>query len=217
LQLGAGYVFYDYHAPLAYLIAACAWVAFQVFPARELWGVERDEAKEEGGTGGVSFWANMRKTNDGVQAFDGASTDGGGREETLRDETRVAAATSFDGALLDDASMPAEEADSLKRRRSRAVECALLNVDEADLDVGRLEIYHPPVPKYATDETAKMIIDEYRLPTAVTPGNPELLVNQKQETGGPNRVGPPMTRDAQNFAVMQALDARQGGGRTTEP
>ena len=62
LQLAAGYVFYDYHQPLVYAAAAAAWFLFQALPVNALWGVARDEAQEDGGTGGVSYWENMGKT-----------------------------------------------------------------------------------------------------------------------------------------------------------
>ena len=62
-----------------------------------------------------------------------------------------------------------------------------------------------------------MLLEAYRLPEKVTPGNPALLENQMEQTGGPNRVCPPMTRDAQNLAAMQALDRNHGVAHAAAP
>ena len=110
-----------------------------------------------------------------------------------------------------------DEEDAAKRARARRIECALLDVPESEHDVGRLETYHPPVPESAGEDFAATIVEAYRLPAKVTPGNPALLENQKQQTGGPNRVGPPMTRDAQNLAAMQALDRNHGVALAAAP
>jgi hypothetical protein len=104
-----------------------------------------------------------------------------------------------------------------KRARARKLECALLDVPESERDVGRLETYHPPIPESAAAETVAMLLEAYRLPEKVTLGNPALLENQMEQTGGPNRVCPPMTRDAQNLAAMQALDRNQGVAAAPPP
>ena len=202
LQLAAGYVFYDYHQPLVYAAAAGAWFLFQTLPVNKLWGIARDEALEDGGTGGVSYWENMGKTK-GAPGNAGTPAD-----------ARAARRVVSNGVVSND---DVDEADAAKRARSRKIECALLDVPESEHDFGRLETYHPPIPESAAAETAAMLIEAYRLPAKVTPGNPALLENQKQQTGGPNRVCPPMTRDAQNLAAMQALDRNHGVAHAAAP
>jgi hypothetical protein len=200
LQLAAGYVFYDYHQPLVYAAAAGAWFLFQITPVNKLWGVTRDEALEDGGTGGVSYWENMGKTNTG---------------KTRLADARAARQVSVSSGVVSNDDV--DEADAARRARSRKIECALLDVPENEHDVGRLETYHPPIPESAAAETASFLIEAYRLPAKVTPGNPSLLENQKEQTGGPNRVCPPMTRDAQNLAAMQALDRNHGVAHAAAP
>ena len=202
LQLAAGYVFYDYHQPLVYAAAAGAWFLFQTLPVNKLWGIARDEALEDGGTGGVSYWENMGKTK-GAPGNAGTPAD-----------ARAARRVVSNGVVSND---DVDEADAAKHARSRKIECALLDVPESEHDFGRLETYHPPIPESAAAETAAMLIEAYRLPAKVTPGNPALLENQKQQTGGPNRVCPPMTRDAQNLAAMQALDRNHGVAHAAAP
>ena len=203
LQLAAGYVFYDYHQPLVYAAAAGAWFLFQAFPVSALCGVSRDEAMEDGGTGGVSYWENMGKTKG---SGNGWTADA---KAARRAVSNGSARTRSDDSLTEK-SEALDEEDAAKRARARNVECALLDVPESEHDVGRLETYHPPVPESAAEDFAAMIVEAYRLPAEVTPGNPTLLENQKPQTGGPNRVDPPMTRDAQNLAAMQELDRNHG-------
>jgi len=206
LQLAAGYVFYDYHQPLVYAAAAAAWFLFQALPVNALWGVARDEAQEDGGTGGVSYWENMGKTK-------------GTRTEADARAARRAVSNGENGSR-DDEKKNGEDVDEeyvAKRARARKLECALLDVPESERDIGRLETYHPPIPESADAEIVAMLLEAYRLPEKVTLGNPALLENQTEQTGGPNRVCPPMTRDAQNLAAMQALDRNQGVAAAPPP
>ena len=210
LQLAAGYVFYDYHQPLAYAAAAGVWFSFQTLPVNKLWGVARDEALEDGGTGGVSYWENMGKTSGGGNGWMADA------RAARRAVSRGSSGTRNDGSRTEQGE-DLDEEDAAKRARARRIECALLDVPESEHDVGRLETYHPPVPESAGEDFAATIVEAYRLPAKVTPGNPALLENQKQQTGGPNRVGPPMTRDAQNLAAMQALDRNHGVALAAAP
>ena len=202
LQLAAGYVFYDYHQPLVYAAAAAAWFLFQALPMNALWGVARDEAQEDGGTGGVSYWENMGKTK-GTNADARAA--------------RRAVSNGENGSRDDENGEDVDEEYVAKRARARKLECALLDVPESERDIGRLETYHPPIPESADAEIVAMLLEAYRLPEKVTLGNPALLENQTEQTGGPNRVCPPMTRDAQNLAAMQALDRNQGVAAAPPP
>lgn len=186
LQLIGGYMFYDYHQGTIYLSALIVWVLFQILPVNKLWSIKRDEAKEDGGTGGVSYWQNM------------------GKEKGASDlQNNNAVNSDRVGVDLDHGA----RSEKLQRR--------LLGIGETEPDVGRLEMYHPPLPESAGQQLTDALVEEYRLPATITPGSPLLLPNQKEETGGPNRVNAPMDRETRNLAAMQALDARHGRNRVT--
>ena len=49
-----------------YIIGIIFWILYQIAPVKRLWGIERDDEMEDGGTGGVSYWSNMGKEGGAV-------------------------------------------------------------------------------------------------------------------------------------------------------
>ena len=61
---------------------------------------------------------------------------------------------------------------------------------ESELEKDRLDIYFPPMPITANEKIMQMIVDGYKLPHMITPGNPIPMRRQKAHTGGRARVAP---------------------------
>ena len=178
----SGAMFFDGVHEEFYAIGIVLWVLYQIVPVKRLWGIERDEAMEDGGTGGVSYWSNMGKEG-GV----------GARQSPQVEEPAVG---------------EVDEEDAARQARLNHIKSRLLNVPESELGVSRLDTYHPPIPVSATDDTVNMIIDGYRLFDEVVKGDPKPLPGQKIQTAGPNRVCPPHERsmsrlEAPNMPTMQ--------------
>jgi hypothetical protein len=178
-------MWYDYNYFGYWVGAFLLWILYNIVPLNRLAGISRDEAMEDGGTGGVSYWANMGK-------------DGSAGAKNRRPKPKDHKA---EGEL--------DEEDVAKQRRRVEIECKLLGIPASDVDVARLDIYHPPIPVESTEETVNMIIDGYKLFDAPVPGDAKLMPGQRQSTGGPNRVCPPADRAAANAMAMAQLDAAQ--------
>ena len=177
----SGAMFFDGVHEEFYIIGIIFWILYQIAPVKRLWGIERDDEMEDGGTGGVSYWSNMGKEGGAVA-----------RQRPKIEEPAVG---------------EVDEEDVARQSRLNHMKSRLLNVPESDLSVSRLDTYHPPIPVSSTDDTLNMIIDGYRLFDHVVKGDPKPLPGQKIQTAGPNRVCPPNERSARleapNMPTMQ--------------
>jgi hypothetical protein len=107
-----------------------------------------------------------------------------------------------------DASVPRDEEDHARQAAARRFTSKLLNVPETELEKDRLDVYFPPMPITAGEKTIQMIIDGYKLPHMITPGNATLMRRQKPHTGGRARVAPP-------FRKQETPEASGGGPKPT--
>ena len=62
----SGAMFFDGVHEEFYIIGIIFWILYQIAPVKRLWGIERDDEMEDGGTGGVSYWSNMGKEGGAV-------------------------------------------------------------------------------------------------------------------------------------------------------
>ena len=194
---------------ITYAVAALIMcLVFNIFPVKRLWGIKRDEALEEGGTKDVSYLANMGWSKEEERGPVGPASpiiqhvdsDGGTGPAEVYTATEAAALAEH----------------SAEKRRERAIQCKLLRVAPEELDRGRLQMYYPPIPAAASDQTVNNIVDEYRLFAAAVPGDPTLLPGQKEQTGGASRVCPPASRSMAAMALIRCSSGTAGySARTT--
>jgi hypothetical protein len=182
----SGVLFYDLQYPAYALACVSIWGAYALLPLNRWLRIERDAAAEDGGTGDVAFWSNMGKVG------------GKGRAPGRRDRRGL--------------KPPRDEEDHARQAASRRFRSKLLNVPESELGKDRLDIYYPPMPITASEKTIAMIVEGYKLPHMITPGNPDLLRGQKEHTGGRARVGPPFAKKEVAVASEIAAEpaARKG-------
>ena len=179
LLMGLGWYYHGDDDNL-WIYAVTMWAAFQIFPIKRLLGIRRDETLEDGGTDHTSYWFNMgRRDAHGKEMSDSGTMRA---PEHVHDE-----ADEEDEAQL-------VKAPSLKKKwesLSLDVELRLLGVSKNELDRGRLKMYWPYVPVNASKATVDRLVDKYHLFDEIYPANPELMVNQKLDTGGPEWTAPP--------------------------
>lgn len=178
----SGFLFYDLRFPGYVLACAAVWILYQALPLNKWLGIERDATTEDGGTGDLAFWSAMGKA-------------GGKGRAPGRPGQR-------------DARLPRDEEDHARQAAARRFTSKLLNVPETELEKDRLDVYFPPMPITAGEKTIQMIIDGYKLPHMITPGNATLMRRQKPHTGGRARVAPP-------FRKQDTPEASGGGPKPT--
>ena len=164
----SGFLFYDLRFPVYVLACAALWVLYQALPLNRWLGIVRDATTEDGGTGDLAFWSAMGKA-------------GGKGRAPGRPGRR-------------DARPPRDEEDHARQAAARRFASKLLNVPESELEKDRLDIYFPPMPITANEKIMQMIVDGYKLPHMITPGNPIPMRRQKAHTGGRARVAPPFRK-----------------------
>jgi hypothetical protein len=178
----SGFLFYDLRFPGYVLACVVLWILYQLLPLNRWLGIERDATTEDGGTGDLAFWSAMGKAG------------GKGRAPGRPGQS--------------DARLPRDEEDHARQAAARRFKSKLLNVPETELEKDRLDVYFPPMPITAGEKTIQMIIDGYKLPHMITPGNATLMRRQKPHTGGRARVAPP-------FRKQETPEASGGGPKPT--
>ena len=170
--VSSGVLFYDFRFPGYVFACVVLWILYQLLPLNRWLGIERDVTTEDGGTGDLAFWSAMGKA-------------GGKGRAPGRSGQR-------------DARPPRDEEDYARQAAARRFKSKLLNVPESELEKDRLDIYFPTMPITAGEKIMQMIIDGYKLPHMITPGNAALMRRQKAHTGGRARVAPPFrTKETQ--------------------
>lgn len=180
----SGVVFYNGNKPAFFVLGLVMWLCFNVLPVKRLCGIKRDEALEEGGTGNVSYHANIGwKGDEGEQEEE--------EEATSPHLPQLHTLSQVEGSGGGAGGCSLSDAD---KERARVIHCKLLRIRPEEYDRGRLEMYYPPIPAVASDQTVASIVDEYRLFEKAVPGDPTLLPGQKSATGGAAHVHPPDRR-----------------------
>ena len=188
-------------------LSLLVWILFNVLPVKRLCGIRRDEALEEGGTGDVSYHANIGWRSDGSGGGNVAEPEPSSSHfPHLRS---LSQAEGFGGAGTGVLSQ-------LEKERAEAIHCKLLRVKPEEYNRGRLDMYYPPIPAAVSDMTAAAIVEEYRLFERAVPGDPSLLPGQKSATGGPAHVAPPNRRAMAAASAMHALNVKASAGRLGE-
>ena len=133
--------FYDLRYKGYFVVCLLIWFVYMLLPLNRWLGIERDSTLEDGGTEGVAFWQNVGRAG------------GKGRAPGRQGQRNV--------------KPPRDEDDLAIQQKTKRFHSKLLNVPESELEKDRLDIYFPPMPMTASEQTTQMIVDGYKLPHQV--------------------------------------------------